>query len=173
MKRNRAENGFTYVELMASMAILSGLSLAALALMGAAHEGYGYSTARTSLEDRSRVALKEISRELAAAGIGSPDWQFTPTEIRYNRSQGYDYATGAQTWGELRRFRLDGDTVLFEEIDAGGDVVFSRPLLTPVTSFQITQDEPDLLTITVALVGVDTRGRPIPVNGSATVFLRN
>ena len=175
MKRTGTTTGFTLVEVSISSAILGVLAMTAVGILGTAQKGYGSSEVRTTLEDRTRIALKEIGRELACTGIACPDWSLSKSEVHYRRAAGYDFAADGLRWDNIRKFRLSGTKLLFEETSSQGGLVFSRTLLDPVNTFEIAQDpqDPALLTITLDLRGTDTQGWTVDVRRTGLVFLRN
>ena len=175
MRQKHPEAGLTLVEVVVASTLLMLISLATLSVMGAAQKGYSYSRARTHIEDKTRFVLKEIVRELASTGMTCPDWSLTSSKITYRRCSGYDFTAENRGWGNRRSIELLGSTIEFTEVDSGGGLIFSRPLVDEVSSFDISQDaqNPDLLTITLGLEGIDSQGNAISVSRSAAVFLRN
>ncbi len=175
MIRQNSRAGFTMIEVAISSVLLALLALVSLSMLGAAQKGYAESRVRTYLQDKTRIVLKEIARELANTSVECPSWSLTKDSVTFEQIAGFDFVARDRTWATIKRIRLDGDALVFEDLNSSAGVVRSRTLAQPVSDFSLDAGTSgiDLVEVEIEMEGLDSQGVVISVTNQVTVFLRN
>jgi len=133
MKKHTSNSAFTLIELLASIVVMSIISVTLLPVIGAASDGYASSRAVRSSTERAGFALDRITRIARQAPIGSGD---VGVGITSASSNSIEYADGSGV-------QLVGSTL--EMLVLGASPV---PLCFDVDSFSIDYYADDGITST-------------------------
>ena len=194
MKRIRLKAGFTLVEMMIAVVLVTIIFGLAVAVVVAGQNAMGGSSLTSEMQDYARRILNDCTRQMMATGLNAPDFSATGSGdliCRFRECTGYDIDNMVATWdppigsGPREVYWEDCGTpgnpedctkdLVFR--DDGGDIrVFHW-----ISRFVVTQDidDPRKITIDMDVTRADYRvadaGKPTKrtVTRTETIFLRN
>ena len=197
MKNGRTTNGFTLLEIMISIAVLSILVVGIYSALSASQNMYATGVTRQEIQDRVRRALNEISLELrqGSSGLGAGITFGTAgsagdESVTFCMCTGF--AAGVPTWSApITITTIDGDGETDNGVDDNHNrMVDERKIMRtragrPTKCWAIisggilrftrnlTMGLVDRIQVDLTLQGIDSQGKVIEASGSVVVDMRN
>ncbi len=144
--KDSGERGFTFIEVVIVIVILSIISSITLYFLVSSIKTYTMMVNQKNLWDEARLALEKMCRDIRdAQQILFPASGTSGNMITFQRS----HATFGDTGGETISFRLNGTTL--EKVKTSPPVI--SPLASNISSFRVTREASgnDEITLSISL----------------------
>lgn len=194
VKKDRPESGFTLVEMMIAVVLVTIIFGLAIAVVVAGQNAMGGSSLTSEMQDYARRCLNDCVRQMMATGLNSPDFSAAgvdPLVCEFRECMGYDVDNMTPIWDPPigqgpRQVYWEDDTTSGKPDDCSKDLVFRDDngdinRFHWISNFKVDQDidDPRKITLTIEITRADQRvgdaGKPTKrtIERTETIFLRN